>query len=118
MVENEYKRKLKRLEWLCAREEEINEKVYNNKEMTKLYDDEIKLLSDELHQYEEKKYPIPPPKPHELILYHLDRTGLKKLIMAGKMGISAGYFGKIISGNANLSIKMKDKIINFNYNSL
>lgn len=117
MTKTEHKRKLIRLEWLMDKEIEVNSKVYDNKFNTKIYEDEVYALSNEIELFEEKEYFIPPPSPHELLLFHLDRTGLKKGVFAKRMGISPGWFGQILKGN-KISIRMKKKIMNFNYQLL
>jgi antitoxin component HigA of HigAB toxin-antitoxin module len=108
MTEIEHKRKLKRLEWLIDRADDLE---------TTIFDSEIEILSNEIEKYEEKEHPIPPPSPHELLKYHLNRTGLKKHVFAERMGISPGWFGQILKGN-KISDRMKYKIMNFNYQSL
>lgn len=108
MTEVEYKRKLKRLEWLMDRADEFN---------TKVYDDEIEQLSDDIEAFEKKEYLIPPPTPKELLIYHLERTGLKKKEFADRIGISSTWLRQILQG-ANMSQNMNDKIMNFDYMSL
>jgi len=109
MTEQEHRRKLIRLQWLMDRADEFD---------TKIYDEEIESLSSEIHEYEEKEHSIKPPSIQGLLLYHLDRTGLKKKEMASKMDISEGYFSRILRKDCVISEKMKDKIMNFNYKSL
>jgi antitoxin component HigA of HigAB toxin-antitoxin module len=109
MTNEEHKRKLIRLRWIRGMADRFN---------TKIYDDEIYELSNEIEGFEEKEYKIPLPTPQGLLIFHLERLGLKKCEMADRMGLSANYFCKIYNGDAKLSPKMEDKLINFNYKSL
>jgi antitoxin component HigA of HigAB toxin-antitoxin module len=73
MKKQEYNRKLKRLKWICDRAEELN---------TKVYDEEIETLSDEIEQYEQKEFPIPPPNPIESLRFHKERTNISNKVLA------------------------------------
>lgn len=106
--EQEHKRKLKRLELCTDRAERLDLKVW---------DEEIAQLTIEIEAFEEEIETAP----HTivgLLQFHLDRTGLEQKKMAKAMGFSNSHFSRILNEKAKPSVKDKDKIMNFNYNSL
>ena len=102
-----YKQKLKRLEWLCEMEANHGADCYN---------DEISDLSDELEHYEALNFPIEPPSPVPLIEFHMDRLGWNKSKMAKAIGISDVTLSKLINRKINLSLNMEIRLNKIDYN--
>ena len=102
-----YKQKLKRLEWLCEMEANHGADCYN---------DEISDLSDEIEHYEALNFPIEPPNPVHLIEFHMERLGWSKSKMAKAIGISNTYLYQLINGKRNLCLSMEIRLNKIDYN--
>lgn len=106
MTETEYKRKLKRLEWLVDRAERLN---------TKVFDDDIEQLAEEIEEYEREPWQDEPIDPRGVLQFHLDRTGIEQAELAKILGITQGYLSNLLTGCKRITPKMSYKIENIDF---
>lgn len=67
--------------------------------------DELEILSILVEKYEEKHYPVPPPKPLEAIKFRLEHTGIDEKELTQILG-GRSRKSEILSGKRKLSLNM------------
>ncbi len=62
----------------------------------------LELLVDLVHDFEEKRYPLPPSPPHQMVAFLLEQRGLKPSDLWPVLG-SKGRVSEILSGKRAIS---------------
>ena len=72
----------------------------------------LELLIDLVHDFEEKRYPLPSSPPHQMVAFLLEQRGLKPKDLWEAIG-SKGRVSEILSGNRAISKDQAKKLAAF-----
>jgi HTH-type transcriptional regulator/antitoxin HigA len=102
-TEEEYERLLKQAEQLMEREEDAL-----SVEEERLLD----LLTDLIERYEDERYPMNNPKPHEMLRFLMEQRGLRQRDLSHLFG-SRGTASEVINGKRAISKAQAKKLAEF-----